>query len=80
MDKRFVEDVKAQILEKIHVRKNLVLKNFRLIDEIKNNVKRRRELTKEIRDLRRHLSHVKSATKKTSKRVNEHTPGEVNGI
>ena len=80
MDKRFIHDIKAQIEEKIQVRKNLVLKNFRLIDEIKNNVKRRKDLTREIRDLRYQLSHVKSAVKKTPKTRHEVTPGKVNRI
>ena len=57
---RFTNDLKQQMVEKALVRKNLVLKSDRLIQEIKNNVKRRRELTKEIRDLRNQLKIIKS--------------------
>ena len=80
MDKRFVQDLKSQIAEKALVRKSLVQKNLRLIQEIKNNVKRRRELTSEIRELYRHLSKVKLASKKTVDSSSEATPGEIDGI
>ena len=66
MDKRFIDDLKAQIAEKIEVRKNLVSKNLRLVEEIRNNVKRRKELTREIRDLRHQLARVKTVSRKSS--------------
>ena len=80
MDKRFIQDIKNQISEKSLVRKNLVLKNLRLIQEIKNNVKRRRELTTEIRNLYRHLSKVKSVARKSVNSTDELIPGKVDRV
>ena len=77
---RFIHDLKTQILEKVQVRKNLVQKNFRLIQEIKNNVKRRQELTKEIRELKHQLRQVRGAGKKTPKRVHERIPRKIDRI
>jgi hypothetical protein len=80
MDKRFIEDVRNQILEKTQVRKDLIQKNLRLIQEIKNNVNRRKELTKEIRNLYQQLSRIKSAVKKSANGTNEGIPGKIDRV
>jgi len=78
--KRFTNDLKQQMSEKSLVRKNLVLKNNRLIQEIKSNVRRRRELTKEIRELRHQLKIIKLNRKNSLDRVDELSPRKVDGI
>lgn len=78
--RRFTNDLKQQIQEKSLVRKNLVLKNNKLIQEIKDNVKRRRELTREIRELQKQLRIIKSNRKNVFNRSDKIIPRKVDRI